>query len=473
MANMMAWLANHPRVLPERVIRGAFLAAADVAWLLRVGSVRQLERNLSHVLTWSCARPDAAVAQPTPVDAKALRRMSRRGMRSYFTYFSEALTVGARSERQLKARIRGTGSGLQSLFELTAPSQGNRSAPVAMGHQGNWDYDGFWARYALAPVTTVAERLADTRMLEVFVAIRERLGIRILLTGTPHLTERLEDELAKPHVIVPLLADRDLSRHGEFVEAFGSTIRVARGPATLAYDTGSPLYVANTYRERLTGARRKEAGTPMGMSARSAGRWTSTSTVPLSVRRRFTPSARRGSMCGRRALPRTPRIGICCSRSSLRTSICRGSRTCRNRSPHCARTPGDGCEVHSVGHNALYVFAGTITQPCTGRRASTARRHRLPLLVRDTWRRAEPYSGFFRGAHAPWAFRLGVRTRTAHEGHAAVGAHERLVIRHSLQRVMGASELFPRRRIADEALGAAGAVRHRAPARTGGAVSQP
>ena len=113
MANMMAWLANHPRVLPERVIRGAFLAAADVAWLLRVGSVRQLERNLSHVLTWSCARPDAAGAQPTPVDAKALRRMSRRGMRSYFTYFSEALTVGARSERQLKARIRGTGSGLQ------------------------------------------------------------------------------------------------------------------------------------------------------------------------------------------------------------------------------------------------------------------------------------------------------------------------------------------------------------------------
>lgn len=185
MANMMAWLANHPRVLPERVIRGAFLAAADVAWLLRVGSVRQLERNLSHVLTWSCARPDAAGAQTAPVDAKALRRMSRRGMRSYFTYFSEALTVGARSERQLKARIRGTGSGLQSLFELTAPSQGNRSAPIAMGHQGNWDYDGFWARYALAPVTTVAERLADTRMLEVFVAIRERLGIRILLTGTP------------------------------------------------------------------------------------------------------------------------------------------------------------------------------------------------------------------------------------------------------------------------------------------------
>ena len=35
-----------------------------------------------------------------------------------------------------------------SLIALTAPGQGDRSAPIAMGHQGNWDYDGFWARYA-------------------------------------------------------------------------------------------------------------------------------------------------------------------------------------------------------------------------------------------------------------------------------------------------------------------------------------
>lgn len=271
MANMMAWLANHPRVLPERLIRGAFLAAADIAWLLRVGSVRQLERNLSHVLAWSASQPEAAGVQPAPVDAKALRRMSHRGMRSYFTYFSEALTVGARSERQLKARIRGTGSGLQSLIALTAPGQGDRSAPIAMGHQGNWDYDGFWARYAVAPVTTVAERLSDARMLEVFVSIRERLGMRILLTGTPHLTERLEEALGEPHVLVPLLADRDLSRHGEFVEAFGSTIRVARGPATLAYDTGLPLYVVNTYRERLSGERRRAAGTPYGYVCEVSG----------------------------------------------------------------------------------------------------------------------------------------------------------------------------------------------------------
>ena len=47
---LMVWLAKHPRVLPERVVRGLFLAAADGAWLIRAKSVRQLERNLSHVL---------------------------------------------------------------------------------------------------------------------------------------------------------------------------------------------------------------------------------------------------------------------------------------------------------------------------------------------------------------------------------------------------------------------------------------
>lgn len=271
MVNVMAWLANHPHVLPERVVRGAFLAAADMAWLLHGGSVRQLERNLRHVLAWSASREQDSTAQPAHVDSRALRRLSRQGMRSYFTYFSEALTVGAISGERIKARIRGAGPGLQSLIALTAPDQGNRSAPIALGHQGNWDYDGFWGGYTLAPVTTVAERLADQDMLDAFVSIREDLGMRILLTGTPHLTERLEEALNKSNVVVPLLADRDLSRHGEFVKAFGSTIRVARGPAALAYDTGLPLYVANTYRERLTGARKKAAGTPYGYVCEISG----------------------------------------------------------------------------------------------------------------------------------------------------------------------------------------------------------
>ncbi|MDY3126255.1 phosphatidylinositol mannoside acyltransferase [Bifidobacterium mongoliense] len=247
--------------VPEALVRAPFLLAADAAWLARTTGVRQLERNLRHVI----AHRDGTDA----VDRAGIRRLSRRAMRSYFSYFSEALSVGARSRGELLARIRPDGDGFAPLRRLIHDHPG--SAPMAMGHQGNWDYAGFWAHDALAPVTTVAERLSNRAMLDAFVAIRERLGMTILLTGQQGLTERLKRAMAEPHVLVPLLADRDLGPRGEFVRAFGSTIRVARGPATLAYDLHTPLFVANIHRETLTGERRRRASSSHGYVIRITG----------------------------------------------------------------------------------------------------------------------------------------------------------------------------------------------------------
>lgn len=262
--SVLPWLAKNATWIPESLVRGGFLVAANIAWALRVHSVQQLERNLAHVLAWQQAQCDGGEVDVEGVSRRAVRKLSRRGMQSYFTYFSEALTVAGRTEEQLKARIRAHGEGFEALRELASLQKGNGSAPIAMGHQGNWDYDGFLAKEEVAPVTTVAERLSDEATLQAFIHIREQLGIHILLTGTPHLTERLEEVLQQPNVVVPLLADRDLGPNGEFVQAFGSTIRVARGPATLAYDTGLPLFVVNTTRERLSRAQRHKAGTPYG-----------------------------------------------------------------------------------------------------------------------------------------------------------------------------------------------------------------
>lgn len=250
--SLLVAIARHASHIPEALLRALFMLAADIAWLLRVGGVRQLERNLSHI-------PDRG---GQPMGHAALRRLSRHGMQSYFSYFVEAMTVGALSESQLLARVRGDGEGLASLRHLVHDNPG--SAPMALGHQGNWDYAGCWAHDSLAPVTTVAERLDDKALLDVFVSIREQLGMTIMLTGHHGLTEELEEALKNPHVLVPLLADRDLGANGEFVCAFGSVIRVARGPATLAYDMNRPLYVANLHRERLHGERRRAAKTRNG-----------------------------------------------------------------------------------------------------------------------------------------------------------------------------------------------------------------
>ncbi|MCI1798335.1 MAG: phosphatidylinositol mannoside acyltransferase [Bifidobacterium tibiigranuli] len=269
-------IARNARFIPESLLRGLFACAADICWLFGVGGVRQLERNLRHVLgaagtdnagisnagTGTSQSGDVHQAGGTTVSRRRLRQVSRRGMRAYFAYFSEAMTVGARSEQQLRARVRGDGPGLQGLIAYVHDSTG--SAPLALGHQGNWDYAGFWAHHALAPVTAVAERLGNQKLLDTFVHIRESLGMRIVLTGQKGITAQLREQLTKPNVVVALLADRDLSRHGEFVTAFGSTIRVARGPATLALDTGLPLYAVNVFRERLHGDQRRKAKSRYG-----------------------------------------------------------------------------------------------------------------------------------------------------------------------------------------------------------------
>lgn len=52
----------------------------------------------------------------------------------------------------------------------------------------------------------------------------------------------------KAHV-VPLLADRDLSRRGIEVEFLGGRTKMPAGPALLALRTGAPLFVVSMWNE--------------------------------------------------------------------------------------------------------------------------------------------------------------------------------------------------------------------------------
>ena len=240
-------------------MRGLFTCAADIAWVFRVGGVRQLERNLTHVFASEMRRSHGSV------DNRELRRRvrhcSRQGHALYFAYFCEARPLVQGANNSFGHESRGDG---QRFDSIVRDAKQGVSSLIAMGHQGNWDYAGYWARLEVAPVVTVAERLANDELLHTFVDIRERLGMRILLTGQHDLTGRLRNVLLDSTVVVPLLADRDLSRHGVFVHAFDSVIRVARGPAALAYDTGNPLYVVNLYRENSADGVKKQAGVPYG-----------------------------------------------------------------------------------------------------------------------------------------------------------------------------------------------------------------
>lgn len=242
--------------LPAPVGRGLFNLGADAAWALhrlRGGEqgVGQLERNLARIMP--------------PQSDGALRRASRAAMRSYLRYFYEAFTLASLKPEQLRHRLRA------ELDPHLRQDLRRGSVVVALTHTGNWDLTAAWAVQELAPVLTVAERLEPAELFTQFLAFRQSLGVRII--GQQH-GERVFDQLVHElrqarsrgeHLVVPLLADRDLSSAGVEVELCGHPARCAAGPAALAQRLDLPLYTGTMHYERLTGDRRRRAGSPWGV----------------------------------------------------------------------------------------------------------------------------------------------------------------------------------------------------------------
>jgi len=243
---LFAFAWRHAGRLPGGVLRCVAAAAADAVWALRGGGVRQLERNLAR------ARPDLSDAQ--------VRRLGRAAMRSYLRYFSEAFALSSWSADEVDARVRAVGADA-----LRAHTDAGGSAVLALGHLGNWDLAGAWATRAIAPVTTVAERLEPPEVFEEFLRFREGIGLRILPLGDADVFRELVRSARTGPGIVPLLADRDLTARGVEVDLFGRRARVAAGPAALALTAGVPLFTAILTYERLHGERRRRARSPWGL----------------------------------------------------------------------------------------------------------------------------------------------------------------------------------------------------------------
>ena len=234
--------------VPEPVLRAVANVGADVAWLRRGSGVRQLERNLARI------RPNASRRQ--------VRTLTRQGMRSYLRYYRETFALKSYSSAQIAARARTLGAG-----PLAAELAAGRTVLLALGHLGNWDLAGAYATVHLGPVTTVAERLEPEALFQEFLAFRQGLGITIIALDGPgsDVFRQLVRVARVGPTVLPLLADRDLTRHGIEVDLFGERARVAAGPAALAVATGSMLVPTTVYYERLSGARRRAAGSPWGV----------------------------------------------------------------------------------------------------------------------------------------------------------------------------------------------------------------
>ncbi|MFB9834209.1 phosphatidylinositol mannoside acyltransferase [Actinoallomurus acaciae] len=226
----LGWAAV--RHMPEPVAHEIFMLIADRAWQRHGRGVRQLEKNLRRVVGDGPSEDE-------------LRRLSRRGMRSYFRYWLESFRLPSMSRERILSGMRITG-----VEELYKDLDAGRGVVVALPHMGNWDHAGAWIALSGTPFTTVMERLKPESLYDRFVAYRARLGMEVLpATGGADdvfatLARRLDDG-----GLVCLVADRDLTRTGVEVDFFGRAARFPAGPAALAVRTGAALRPATLWYE--------------------------------------------------------------------------------------------------------------------------------------------------------------------------------------------------------------------------------
>jgi len=214
------------RRMPERRAYAMFDRLADQFWQRHGPSVKQYERNLRRVL------PDARAGE--------IRATSRQGLRSYARYWCDAF----RMPDWPREKILGFPvTGVEHVDD--ALGRGDRLFFV-LPHAGNYDYGAAWIAQRYGSCTTVAERLKPERLFQKFVKFRTEMGLEILGTKTPHLIDTLTQRV-NDGVMVGVVGDRDLSRHGIDVDFFGETARFPRGPAVVARRTGATLLTAAMY----------------------------------------------------------------------------------------------------------------------------------------------------------------------------------------------------------------------------------
>ncbi len=249
------------RVLPKvplPIVYGASNLASTVVYLLNGRSVKQMRKNYR-------ALTGAPVSE----------RTVRWGVRSYFRNFAQQFTMPGWSPQQIRRGCVYPGaSQTQKLME-----EGPGPVVLALTHTGNWDLAGAWFCQNHGGILTVAEKLEPAELFEEFTDFRAGLGMEIIGVGKgEHVFHKLVEQAKDRPLLVPLLADRDISGRGVEVTLGASKALVAAGPAALALALDRPLIagtirfekVPSTWWKSQPDGRSRRALIPFGKAAEKA-----------------------------------------------------------------------------------------------------------------------------------------------------------------------------------------------------------
>ena len=163
----------------------------------------------------------------------------RGAVRSHIRNYAEQLMLGSRRGEPLLDGVAFEG------FEALAAASEDGPVVLALGHSGSWDRAGAWVCAHGRGIVTVAEKVEPPALFEHFVSLREGLGMEIIgVAKGESVFSTLIERVRGRSVIVPLLADRDISGSGIEVDLGTRRALVAAGPAALATKLERPLFAA-------------------------------------------------------------------------------------------------------------------------------------------------------------------------------------------------------------------------------------
>ena len=192
------------------------------------------------------ARGKRAMAQRHAVRAGVptsdVSRHLDRTFRAYGRYWAEALWLQPKNRAAIDDGISHDGVG-----HVEKPRDEGTGMIYVLPHLGNWEFAGALAESLGVRVVAVAENLANRRVRDWFIGLRNELNIDVVLaTGSRQVMRELEGAIAS-NSAVALLSDRDLKGRGVEVQFFGETTTLPAGAATLALRTGAPILPVASY----------------------------------------------------------------------------------------------------------------------------------------------------------------------------------------------------------------------------------
>lgn len=217
--------------LPPSFVDACSKVVADIVAATNPASVQQLRRNQQRLL----GRPVS-------------KRDVRDGVRSYFRCFAQQFSLPGWSKERLER------SCVYPQAQATAELMKDGPVVLALTHTGNWDLAGAWFSALHGKILTVAEKLEPESLFDDFVDFRNSLGMEIIGVGkNEHIFEKLVESARGRPLLVPLLADRDISGAGIEVQLGSAKALVAAGPAALALRLQRPLIAGVIQYKKIDG----------------------------------------------------------------------------------------------------------------------------------------------------------------------------------------------------------------------------